>query len=163
MIDEQSPASGHDYASNRWAIEAGQWCKCFIDGYRTTRISVLSGRLQDYTYICTGWTVTGLHGYLHWLDGYRTTRISVLAGRLQDYTDICTGWTVTGLHGYLYWLECPHHQSHAFPITVVGVRVTLETHQRQQTDFTALSTIFTSTARRGLLLNKSPHQFIFVQ
>ena len=23
MIDEQSPASGHDYASNRWAIGAG--------------------------------------------------------------------------------------------------------------------------------------------
>ena len=23
MIDEQSPASGHDYASNRWAIRAG--------------------------------------------------------------------------------------------------------------------------------------------
>ena len=28
MIDEQSPASGHDYASNRWAIGAEECEQC---------------------------------------------------------------------------------------------------------------------------------------
>ena len=56
MIDEQSPASGHDYASNRWAIGAGhdvqgfelEHCRRQLRSSAQTLLEVPNTRLKKY-------------------------------------------------------------------------------------------------------------------